>query len=135
MLLAYLSDPFSGLSRFLVLPNAGRGAYLRGQVHRKLPECFAIFQAIEEALGNTRQPGLGSGERPGQNGARLVLPAAIHGVQHSRFEVAREAGGQVVGRRKLVVDGAGHSIYEGHLPRRFYRDARVRRGGGNVRRR
>lgn len=43
--------------------------YLRGQFHCKLPELFAFFQAVEEALGNARQAGLRSGERPGQNGA------------------------------------------------------------------
>ena len=77
----HLYDPFSGLD-----------ADSRRQFHCKLPERLTFFQAVEEALRNASQPGLGSGQRSGQNGARLVLPSAIQGVQHSRFKVLREAG-------------------------------------------
>ncbi len=38
----------------LALLDLGRGAYLCGQVHGKLCERFAFFQAVEEALGDPR---------------------------------------------------------------------------------
>ncbi len=73
-----------------------------GQVHGKLPERFAFFQAVEEALGNAGQPGLGSGERPGQDGARLVLPA-----RHSRRAAQRIQSREGSGRPGSRLPGAG----------------------------
>jgi hypothetical protein len=99
-------------------------------------ERFAFFQAVQKALGNAGQAGLGSGKRAGEDGARLVLPSTIHGVQHGGFEVAGETGGQVVGCGKLVIDRARHAVYQGYLPCGLYGDAWIRCGGsdnsGNV---
>jgi hypothetical protein len=46
--------------QFKPLFYSPRCAYLRGQVHCKLPERYAFFQTFEEALGNARQSGLGT---------------------------------------------------------------------------
>ncbi len=76
-------------------------------------------------MRNARKAGLGAGERPGEDSARLILPAAINSMEHGRFEIVVEPGGEVVGGRELVINGAGHAVNDGHLPCWFYADFRI----------
>ncbi|HEX7233892.1 MAG TPA: hypothetical protein VF243_01370 [Nitrosospira sp.] len=61
-----------------------------------------MFHPIQEPLGNAGQTGLGSGKRAGQDGARLVLPLRLSPPQHPQFEVAGEAGCEVVRGKRVV---------------------------------
>ena len=81
-----------------------------------------FFEPVEEALRDARKTGLGTGEGRGEDGTRLVLPAAIDSMENGRFEIVVKAGGEVVGGRKLVVNGARHAVNDGHFPRRLYVD-------------
>ena len=76
-------------------------------------------------MRDTRKTGLGTDKSPGEDGTRLVLPAAIDSMEYGRFEIDVKPGSEVVGGRKLVVNGAGHAVNDGHLPRWFYTDIRI----------
>ena len=76
-------------------------------------------------MGDARKAGLGAGQCPCEDGARLILPAAINSMEYGRFEIVVKPGSEVVGGRKLVVNGAGHAVNYRHLPRRLYADFRI----------
>ena len=56
-------------------------------------------------------------------------------MEHRRLEIVREARGQVIGRRQLVVDGAGHAVDQRNLPGRLDADVRIDRRTRHERRR
>ena len=94
-----------------------------------------VFESVEESLRDGGEAGLGSDEGAGKDGTRLVLASAVDGVEHGGFEIVTKAGGEVVGGRELVVDGAGHAVNDGHFPRRLDADIRIHRRSGHVGRR
>lgn len=73
-------------------------------------EIGRIFKTIQKALRNAGKSGLSPYQSPGQDSPRLVLPAAIDGMKHSGFKIIVKPCCQVVGRRQLMVYGAGHAI-------------------------
>src|SRR5262249_436259 len=89
-------------------------------------------QTIEKTSRNTGQPSLSARKRSGKNATSLVLPAAIECVQHRLFEVMVKTSREVIRRRKLVINGTGHSANNRHFPCRLNLDFRVNSGFSHV---
>ena len=68
----------------------------RGQIGGQPAQDGGVFQPVEKPLGNARQTHLRADQGAGQNGARLILPAAVDRVEHGGFEIGAKARGQIV---------------------------------------
>ncbi|MDR3557605.1 MAG: hypothetical protein P4L55_22840 [Syntrophobacteraceae bacterium] len=75
---------------------------------------------------------MGTNQGPCHDCAGLILPAPINSMEYGRFEIIVEARSEIVGGRKLVVNGARHAIDDGCLPRRLYVDSLIYRRLGHI---
>src|SRR5262245_51053987 len=99
---------------------------------RQRGEFRSVFEAIEEALWNSRKSYLGADERSGENAAGLILSTAIKSVEHRLFEVIVKTCRQIIGDRELVIDRARHSVDNRHLPSGLDFDSRIQGRLGHV---
>ena len=115
----------------LVSRTLGACAHLSGQLSCHIEQFPAVFEAVQEALRNSCQTGLGTGKRPCKNGARLILATAVHRVKNGGLEVVGKTRRQIVGRRKLVIGRARQAIHQRDLPGRFDANSGINRCPGD----
>src|SRR6476660_9436236 len=101
---------------------------------RQRGEFRSVFEAIEEALWNSRKSYLGADEGSGENTASLILSAAVESVEHRLFEVIVKTCRQIIGDRKLVINRTGHPINNRDFPRGLDFDSRIESCVSHVRR-
>src|SRR5208337_1112104 len=88
----------------------------------------AILQGIQKAFRNSRQTDLGADKCSGENGARLILAAAVQRMKYRPFEIVVESGRKIISSWKLMINRAGHPVDDRYFPCRLDPDARIEHG-------